>query len=406
MRSGADGFTVDNEGFLYVCTRLGIQISDPAGRTAAVLLKPQEKNPSNAVFAGPALDTLYVTAGDGGLPASDEATGRLSVEAVQTTARAFDVRLTCRLCFCTLNRSASFLLLALLAGLPLLAELKSGPPLPLKLVKDGRNCRKDGTLANARRRGRQERQRLDLQSRPARADSARQERQVSPGVQGTAHHVVSRRARRCRGRYLVDRCRGTLDFRVSPAGRLKMFFGNAGKSAGDNTTQYAFNRPTGVSFAANGDIYVSDGYVNSRVVKYSRNGDFLTQWGKKGTGDGEFNLVHDVAVDSKGLVYVADRDNNRVQVFDANGKFITKWNDLGSPWGLIFDPKENVLFMSDGVNNRVLKLNLDGQIVGVLGSFGKSPGKFDFPHNIAVDSKVRSTYRKSRTGACRLPNKR
>jgi sugar lactone lactonase YvrE len=64
MRSGADGFTIDNEGFLYVCTRLGIQVSDPAGRTSAVLLKPSEGNPSNAVFAGPALDTLYVTAGD------------------------------------------------------------------------------------------------------------------------------------------------------------------------------------------------------------------------------------------------------------------------------------------------------------------------------------------------------
>jgi sugar lactone lactonase YvrE len=64
MRSGADGFTVDNEGFLYVCTRLGIQVSDPAGRTSAVLLKPREKDPSNAVFAGPGLDTLYVTAGD------------------------------------------------------------------------------------------------------------------------------------------------------------------------------------------------------------------------------------------------------------------------------------------------------------------------------------------------------
>ena len=64
MRSGAGGFTVDNEGFLYVCTRLGIQVSDPAGRTSAVLLKPSERDPSNAVFGGPALDTLYVTAGD------------------------------------------------------------------------------------------------------------------------------------------------------------------------------------------------------------------------------------------------------------------------------------------------------------------------------------------------------
>ena len=88
MRSGADGFTIDNEGFLYVCTRLGIQVSDPAGRTSAVLLKPSEKNPSNAVFAGPMLDTLYVTAGDKVFQASYEAPRRFSVEAVQAAGPA------------------------------------------------------------------------------------------------------------------------------------------------------------------------------------------------------------------------------------------------------------------------------------------------------------------------------
>jgi len=282
---------------------------------------------------------------------------------------------------------ARFLLLALLAGLPLLAELKSGPPLPLKLVKDwaklpeGWNTGECSGVAVDKNdnvwifnRGPHGLIQLDKSGKFLR-EFKELPITSSHGVRVDAEGDI----------WLTD-VAGHSIFEFSPAGRLKMFFGNAGKSAGDNTTQYAFNRPTGVSFAANGDIYVSDGYVNSRVVKYNRNGDFLTQWGKKGTGDGEFNLVHDVAVDSKGLVYVADRDNNRVQVFDANGKFMTKWNDLGSPWGLIFDPKENVLFMSDGVNNRVLKLNLDGQIVGVLGSFGKSPGKFDFPHNIAVDS--------------------
>ena len=93
-----------------------------------------------------------------------------------------------------------------------------------------------------------------------------------------------------------------------------------------------------------------------------------------------------MALDLKGRVYVADRTNKRIQVFDEDGKFITKWTDIGSPWGLIYSKKENCLYMCDGVENRVVKLNLEGQVLGVLGSYGKVQGKFDFAHNIAVDS--------------------
>jgi DNA-binding beta-propeller fold protein YncE len=171
----------------------------------------------------------------------------------------------------------------------------------------------------------------------------------------------------------------------TPNGRVLMMLGLVGGAAGDNNTKDGFNRPTAVAFAPNGDFFVSDGYVNSRVVKFTAGGDFITQWGQKGTGDGEFNLVHDVALDSAGRVYVADRTNQRVQIFDQNGKFLGKWTDIGAPWGLCYVKRENALYMCDGVNDRIVKLNTDGQILGVLGSHGKTAGKLDFPHNIAVD---------------------
>ena len=93
-----------------------------------------------------------------------------------------------------------------------------------------------------------------------------------------------------------------------------------------------------------------------------------------------------MTLDSAGKVYVADRTNQRVQIFDGSGKFLGKWTGIGAPWGLIYVAKENVIYMCDGLNNRVIKLGLDGQVQGVLGSQGRIPGKFDFVHNIAVDS--------------------
>jgi DNA-binding beta-propeller fold protein YncE len=175
-------------------------------------------------------------------------------------------------------------------------------------------------------------------------------------------------------------------FTFNPQGRLTQVIGNPGGRPGTMETKDSFNRPTGVAFGPGGEFYVSDGYVNSRVVKYGRDGIYQKQWGKNGKGDSEFNIAHDIAVDSKGRVYVADRENYRVQVFDPEGNLVSKWTDVGSPWGLYYVPRENAIYMADGYNNRVVKLNTEGQILGVLGSYGKTQGKFDFAHNIAVDS--------------------
>ena len=146
-----------------------------------------------------------------------------------------------------------------------------------------------------------------------------------------------------------------------------------------------FNRPTDIAFAPNGDFYVSDGYGNSRIVKFSKDGRFLKTWGTKGTGKGQFDTPHSVAVDEQGRVYVADRENYRIQIFDAEGQFLQQWSHVGAPWGLYLTPDQS-LYMADGYNNRVLKLNVEGKILGSFGLPGKAPGQFSYVHHLSVGS--------------------
>ncbi len=169
--------------------------------------------------------------------------------------------------------------------------------------------------------------------------------------------------------------------KMDPAGRIRMVLGRRGIAG---TTDSLFNGPTDVAFAPDGDVYVTDGYGNSRVMKFTKAGTFLRTWGRKGIGPGEFNTPHSVVVDKRGRVYVGDRENNRIQIFDSDGKPITQWTHLGSPWGLYLTPDET-LYMADGrTNNRVLKINLEGQVLGAFGKPGKLPGEFQFAHHLTV----------------------
>ncbi len=111
-------------------------------------------------------------------------------------------------------------------------------------------------------------------------------------------------------------------FKFSHDGKLLFTLGERGVS-GDDTSH--FNRPSDVAIAPDGSFYVSDGYGNSRILKFSAEGKVLFQWGKKGKAAGEFDLPHGIALDTKGNVYVADRQNKRIQVFDNQGKYITEW---------------------------------------------------------------------------------
>jgi len=154
-----------------------------------------------------------------------------------------------------------------------------------------------------------------------------------------------------------------------------------------------FDKPTDIAFAPDGSIYVSDGYGNNRVAKFSASGKFLFDWGHKGQGQGEFDLPHSVAVDAQGLVYVADRSNSRIQVFDSNGKFLKMWSspELGRPWALTVGP-DNLLYVVDGGDlkpappdrGQLLKLDLSGRILAKWSRFGNYDGQIYWGHDVAV----------------------
>ena len=143
---------------------------------------------------------------------------------------------------------------------------------------------------------------------------------------------------------------GNQVFKLSPDGKILLTLGQKGV-AGIGLDQ--FDAPTDVAIAPNGDIFVADGHNgggtatgNARIMKFDKNGKFLKTWGTKGMGPGEFDLPHTLAFDSRGRLFVGDRQNNRIQIFDQDGKFIAQWFQFGRPSGMYID-KDDVLYVSD-----------------------------------------------------------
>src|SRR5438034_6873756 len=162
-----------------------------------------------------------------------------------------------------------------------------------------------------------------------------------------------------------------------------------------------FHRCTHTALSPKGEIYVSDGYGNACVHKYSPDGKLLKTWGEPGTDPGQFNIVHNIATDSEGWVYVADRENHRVQVFDGNGKYETQWNNLHRPCGLFMPPgKCPVCYIGElgavqpvsrnvpNLGPRVTIVDNTGKRISRLGGLGPGLGPTEFlaPHGLAVDS--------------------
>jgi DNA-binding beta-propeller fold protein YncE len=171
-----------------------------------------------------------------------------------------------------------------------------------------------------------------------------------------------------------------LVLKLSPAGHVLLVLGRKDVAA---EADWLFNQPTDVAFGKDGEIYVADGYGNSRIVKFDRTGRYLGAWGRFGSGPGEFNLPHSVAVDRAGRVYVGDRENRRIQIFDGEGKLLRIWDNVGYPYGLFITPDQHV-WMVDGGYDRILELGPDGQILGAIGEPGHAPGQLAWGHFLAV----------------------
>ena len=191
--------------------------------------------------------------------------------------------------------------------------------------------------------------------------------------------------------HVVRKC--TLD------GEVLMTIGEPGKAA-EPHSGVPFNRPTDLALdPSTGELYISDGYGNSSVHKYSPDGRLLFSWGEPGTDPGQFNIVHNIATDKDGYVYVADRENHRVQVFDSNGKYETQWNDMHRACAIFISPQQHVyvgelgwgLNVNRNVPNigpRVSVYDTSGRRLARVGhlGFGEEPGQFIAPHGICTDS--------------------
>jgi sugar lactone lactonase YvrE len=212
--------------------------------------------------------------------------------------------------------------------------------------------------------------------------------------------------------------------KFNPAGQVIWVFGRRKESADSETKPWEnvtpplppvdglFRQPTDVAWDSDGNIYISDGYVNSRVAKYDKHGDWVKSWGDNGTGPGQFRLPHAIAVDRNNNVYVGDRSNRRIQVFDTDGKFLRMFTIdvapdpgtravngntptgarlaavIGAPNSICITPAPNqVMFVGESTYpGRIFKVSLDGKVLGVIGRSGRELKQFSGAHALACPS--------------------
>jgi hypothetical protein len=211
--------------------------------------------------------------------------------------------------------------------------------------------------------------------------------------------------------------------KFNPEGRVVMVFGRKQEASDEGTEALKHVKPplppvdgmfrqvTDVAWDAAGNTFISDGYVNSRIAKADKDGNWLKSWGEPGSEPGQLNVPHSIAVDAQGNVYVADRGNRRIQVFDGDGKFVRQFTidvpvpadaraaignkptattgtmSPGAPWAICITPgPKQFLYSSDAFPGRIYKLSLDGKVLGVLGKSGKQLGQFGWIHEIACPS--------------------
>jgi hypothetical protein len=191
--------------------------------------------------------------------------------------------------------------------------------------------------------------------------------------------------------------------KFTPEGKLLLTLGVPNEAGVD---EKHLNGPTDMAITPAGDVFATDGYGNNRIVHFNKHGDFVKSWGKLGVASGELSQPHSIVVDSKGLLYVAERNNCRIQVFDQSGRSLAQWRNLVNPWGLCLLPDNKLLVCGSSpkrwkdagnlgnppTDQLVMKLDLDGRALELwtfpLAKPGEMlPGHLDWVHGIAADSR-------------------
>jgi len=209
--------------------------------------------------------------------------------------------------------------------------------------------------------------------------------------------------------------------RFDPNGRVTRVFGRKPEASDESAHPLEHPKPplpaidglfrqvTDMTWDTSDNLYISDGYINSRVAKYDKDGNWVGSWGEAGAGPGQFNTLHSIAIDAQNHIYVADRGNGRIQVFDTSGALINTIKidasapantpvlignrpteaspgnmHPGSPWALCITPgPAQYLYVSDAYPGRIYKLSLDGKLLGWLGGSGRTLKKFGWIHELA-----------------------
>ena len=193
--------------------------------------------------------------------------------------------------------------------------------------------------------------------------------------------------------------------KMSPKGEVLLVLGVKEKAGDWNeaTGSRLLNEPTDLAFGPGGDVFVTEGHGkgDARILRFTKDGTFIKSWGSNGKGPGQFDIAHSIAVDGRGMVYVADRQNRRIQIFDLDGKYIKEWKFLGLPCGIYIAP-DRQMYLTTGFAGQILKLDANGKTLAATGQAGKGLGEFGEAHymtlgpegNIYVADTVNATLQK------------
>jgi sugar lactone lactonase YvrE len=178
--------------------------------------------------------------------------------------------------------------------------------------------------------------------------------------------------------------------KLNPAGQVLLTIGTKGEAGEWNEAAGSrkLNQPNDIAIAANGDVFIAQGHTpgmargDARVLRFDKDGRFITSWGGKGKEPGQFDVAHGITIDPKGLLWVMDRENSRIQVFDTNGRFVREQKYKGLPCSVSFVKDE--AFMVNGFTGQLLRLDASGKVLAAMGRPGTAPGEFGEAHFVAV----------------------